>query len=80
MIRLPRPIADFAAYCRDFRTKYDLTQEELAKLLLLDRDPEKERQGRRTVQDWEAGRRTPPPYIALVFAYLEIKLRRKRKH
>jgi transcriptional regulator with XRE-family HTH domain len=53
-------IKDWASYVRRFRERHGLTQVRLAELLSSGQHPPI---GETTIQRWEAGERTPPPYL-----------------
>jgi DNA-binding transcriptional regulator YiaG len=57
---MPTPIQ-----IRQIRHRLAMTQRELALALGIDGPA-----GHRTIQDWEAGRRTPPEYLAMALAEL----------
>lgn len=49
-------VNDWPAFVRAFRDKNGLTQAKLADVLQI---------SKRTVEEWESGRNTPPPYLRL---------------
>jgi transcriptional regulator with XRE-family HTH domain len=53
-------IKDWASYVRRFRERHGLTQEQLAELLTTGQENEVYAS---TIQRWEYGTRTPPPYL-----------------
>jgi transcriptional regulator with XRE-family HTH domain len=55
-------IKDWASYVRRFRDRHGLTQEQLAELLTAGQENEVYAS---TIQRWEYGHRTPPPYLKL---------------
>lgn len=57
-----------ASFVREWRTSRGLSQAELAALL----DAES---SKRTVQNWEAGSRTPPQYLRLALERLAQKIK-----
>ena len=57
-------IKDWASYIRRFRERHGLTQEQLAELLTTGQENEVFVS---TIQRWEYGTRTPPPYLKRAF-------------
>jgi transcriptional regulator with XRE-family HTH domain len=67
-------IKDWASYVRRFRERHHLTQAALAELLTAGQTtPVRES----TIQRWEYGDRTPPPYLKLALAFIATKLQRE---
>jgi DNA-binding transcriptional regulator YiaG len=60
---------DWPACLRAFRLRHGLTQARLAELL--------KNIPVRTVEGWEQGEFTPPPYLELALAYISTKLQRE---
>ena len=67
-------IKDWASYVRRFRDRHGLTQEQLAELLTAGQANEVFVS---TIQRWEYGHRTPPPYLKLALVHLAAKLQRE---
>jgi len=66
-------IKDWAAHIRRFRRRHKLTQVQLAVLLTAGQATPV---GESTIQRWETGDRTPPPYLKLALAHLAARLKR----
>jgi len=67
-------IKDWASYVRRFRERHGLTQVALAELLTAGQENDVFVS---TIQRWEYGDRTPPPYLKLALAYIATKLQRE---